>query len=207
MTQLVIRPAPASLLPQIQTAIRATWEEHRARQPHAFAKGELEAYVLPGVAQAFQDQHGRPVAHSDRIFAAYLSDTFAGYVMLSRLTLPDGAPVPFVNIEDIHVQPQFRGQGVGRALLDHVKDMSEMQDWDNVTATVWQGNDTSAALFDKAGFAPISTTLRFGPDRQVRDQLPPAATPRPEKQRLGDLILAVLVMLLIIGMLASVFGS
>ncbi len=206
MSNLEIRPAPASLLPQIQTALRATWEAHRARQPFAFSTGDLETLVIPGLAQSFQDHDGQPLDESPRIFAAYLDNRYAGYIALSQLTLPDGSTPAFINIDDIHVQPDLRGQGIARALVDHAKALADTNDWDNLTATVWFGNDSSARLFASAGFAPTSTTLRYGPARQVRDQPAPPATPSPRRQGHGDVILAVVATLALVSLAVSCAG-
>ncbi len=207
MSNLEIRPAPASLLPQIQTALRATWEAHRARQPHAFAKGDLEAHVIPNMALSFQDADGQPLAESPRLFAAFLGDTYAGHIALSPLQMADGQQPGFINIDDIHVQPDLRRRGIGRALVAHVKAMADTEDWDNLTATVWHGNADSAALFAAMGFDQTSATLRYGPDRQVRDHPAPAHHPTPRRQRDADVVLALVAGLFLIGLVVTLAGG
>lgn len=200
---LEIRSAPVSLLPVILDAARDTWDAHRARQPFAFGRGDLENFVIPGLTQAFHDETGQIAASSDRVFAATIDGAFAGYVVLTPLTLPDGSPPPHINIDDIYVAPAFRRQGVATALLAHVKALADQHDWDNLNASVWTGNDSSQKLFEKAGFAPLTTTLRYGPDRQVRDTPIPGALQSPSGQKIGDTVILIIAICAVIAVVLT----
>lgn len=165
----------------IEAASRATWEEHRTRQPHAFAENGWDFGLKRDHEFAFWSGEGNPVGESGNLFVADAGGEVVGFVLLSWHLRDDAPNASEGTIIDIWVHPDWREKGVGRNLVDFAKDMADAADWDNLKAQVWEGAP-SAALFETAGFAPLHVTWRYGPDR-------PAALrkPRAEKKKSGDL--------------------
>ena len=178
MTDLRIVNAPLALKADIRRLCLDTFQAHRLRQPFAFPQNAFDLLLGPLIDRAFTDAQGKAAAISDCLFAAYRGATFCGYVLLSNPNAFDPPP-PALMIYDIHVLHAFRGTGVGRALLAHVKSLADQQGCDNLQATVWQGNDAALNLFRAAGFTPQSQTLRYGLDRQARDISLPKLRRRP----------------------------
>lgn len=178
MNEIQVVEAPFALKDQIKRQTFNTYEDHRARQPFAFSQNQFALYVEPGIDASFMDTAGKPCASSPNIFVAMQGDVLCGYVVLSESS---NTTWPRVNINDIFVVEAFRGQGIGRRLLEHVKELSLAKNWDNLTAQVWHGNDTSAALFRAGGFVPQSEFLRFGPAGQARDLPAPAKGVKPAR--------------------------
>ena len=198
MAEIRIIPAPLALKPRILDLSRATYAEHRARQPWAFPENGFETTVVPNVDAAFR-QGGRELQESPSAFAAYLGDDFAGYVLLSSWARPGGLDMPHVSIEDIRVLPEMRGKGVGTALLSHVKALAEARDWDSLVATVWDGNTASQEMFEAAGFHVQARNYRIGPNRSGRNY--PAASPWAGIQRrLLRWLLAILLLVSLVAM-------
>ena len=166
--RIEIRPAPRSVKTRMAALCEQTFEEHRARQPHAFPANGFQQHVAPLIEAAFSGTL-RTLDESPNAYAAFVGDAFAGYVLLSQWARPGGADMPFVSIDDICVEPAFRGRGVARALVRYVRDLAEERGWDSLTAQVWTGNTASEALFRSEGFTPDYIRFRIGPYRQARD--------------------------------------
>lgn len=76
-------------------------------------------------------------------------------------------------ISDVYVEPEVRGRGWGRALLEAAIAVVRDAGLHAVTITVAAGNEGAKALYRKAGFRPDKETLllpldtdfvKFGPD-------------------------------------------
>ncbi|MBT8454852.1 MAG: GNAT family N-acetyltransferase [Rhodobacteraceae bacterium] len=179
MSSLRIINAPKDIKPHVIAGSHATFLEHQDRAPFAFPNNAHELLIEPEIHAAFRDARGKDLSESPVIFAAYRGDDLAGYVRLSDHARHDPAPNSSVSIEDIYVLPAFRQTGVARALLDHVRALADIRDWDNLSATVWAGNDGSDRLFAQAGFAPQATRYRYGPARIAKDYPVPPKPPLP----------------------------
>jgi ribosomal protein S18 acetylase RimI-like enzyme len=57
-----------------------------------------------------------------------------------------------MNIHDIAVHPDFRGQGVGRQLLTTLEQYAKSQNCCKITLEVLMGNTTARQVYTKAGF-------------------------------------------------------
>ncbi|MDU8943854.1 GNAT family N-acetyltransferase [Ovoidimarina sediminis] len=163
-----IRPAPRAVKDRMAALCEQTFEEHRARQPHAFPKNAYRILVAPLVEAAFFGTL-RSLKQSPNAYAAFIGGEFASYVLLSHWARRSRKQMPYVSVDDICVEPAFRGRGVARALLRHVRALAEERGWDSLTAQVWTGNDASEALFRSEGFTPDYIRFSAGPGRQARD--------------------------------------
>jgi GNAT superfamily N-acetyltransferase len=61
---------------------------------------------------------------------------------------------PLVNIHDLSVLPQWRGRGVGRALLRAVADWARAHDCCKLTLEVLDHNRRARSLYESEGFHP-----------------------------------------------------
>ena len=71
-------------------------------------------------------------------------------------------------IDDICVDETARGQGVGRALYDHILDYAREKGCYNVTLNVWNCNPGAMAFYEKLGLAPYKVGMEkiLAPDGQ-----------------------------------------
>ncbi|WP_112309686.1 GNAT family N-acetyltransferase [Pseudogemmobacter bohemicus] len=121
-----------------------------------------ETSFVPGILRSFLGEEGNDLAESREILAAFDEDRFPGYIWF-RASSHRGARAEIV-ICDIAVMPEFRGQGIGRVLVQSVVDLAGAKDTTNLTADVWAGNIALARLFAGLGFEVQSETFRLGPD-------------------------------------------
>ena len=64
-----------------------------------------------------------------------------------------------VYIDDICVDEKARGQGVGKALYEHILAFAREQGAYNVTLNVWSCNPGAAAFYEKLGLTPYKTGM------------------------------------------------
>ena len=69
--------------------------------------------------------------------------------------------VPFKSffIDDLCVDETKRGQHVGKALFEYVKEEAKRRGCYELTLNVWEGNDSARAFYDRMGFQIQKTVL------------------------------------------------
>ncbi len=61
---------------------------------------------------------------------------------------------PLLNLHDFAVRPEWRGRGVGSALLDAVEERARARGCCKITLEVHDTNDRAKALYERRGFGP-----------------------------------------------------
>ncbi|NNE81129.1 MAG: GNAT family N-acetyltransferase [Silicimonas sp.] len=198
-----IRNAPASLRAKITALCEETYRAHREASPQDWPGNYFDLAIKTFIDQAFTDASGKALNESPNLFVAMNDGTFAGYYRLSDLPTDPETQYYAVEIQDIYVQPEFRGQGVARAMIEHAKGLADTHDWDSLDATVSDWNVGSRSLFESEGFTVKSRKLGLGPDRAARD-IPQPAT----GQRFGrnDLFWLFVGAILMVSFLAAYLG-
>ena len=64
-------------------------------------------------------------------------------------------------IDDICVDEKARGQHVGKALYEYVRDYAQSVGCNNVTLNVWDGNDAALSFYRKMGMRVQKTTMEI----------------------------------------------
>ena len=64
-------------------------------------------------------------------------------------------------VDDICVDEAARGQGVGRALFERIRDYAREQGAYNVTLNVWTCNPGAMAFYEKLGLVPYKTGMEM----------------------------------------------
>ena len=64
-------------------------------------------------------------------------------------------------IDDIEVNPDYRGQGLGRKLFEFLKGEATRLDCYNITLNEWEGNEGARKFYEKLGMKPQKTTLEY----------------------------------------------
>ena len=59
---------------------------------------------------------------------------------------------PLINIHDVIVRAEYRGQGIARQMIDKVEDYARAKGCCKLTLEVLQGNKAAQAAYTKAGF-------------------------------------------------------
>ena len=64
-------------------------------------------------------------------------------------------------IDDICVDEKARGQHVGKALYEYVRDYAQSIGCNNVTLNVWDGNDAALSFYRNMGMKVQKTTMEI----------------------------------------------
>jgi GNAT superfamily N-acetyltransferase len=87
-------------------------------------------------------------------FIAYVDTVPAGYVVLMDTTTSPLVDAPCVSISMLHVVPELRRQGVGRALLATAARHADRMDADHLASLVPAHDREANRFFARLGFAP-----------------------------------------------------
>jgi ribosomal protein S18 acetylase RimI-like enzyme len=119
---------------------------HHQRHPDLFKPADpIAAY--PHYRQALAD----PQVWA---FLAEVGDQAVGYVLVRVVSVPD---TPFtwsattVDIDEVGVHPDVRRQGVGRALLDRVRELAAALGAHRLHLSVWEFNEAAQRFFAAQG--------------------------------------------------------
>lgn len=195
--QISIRPAVTADRASIEAASRATWDDHRGRQPYAFPENGWDMLLKRDHEFAFWSGTGQPVGESGNLFVADADGVVVGFVLLSWHLRDDAPDAPNGTVIDIWVQSDWRKKGVGRNLVDFAKIMANAADWDNLTAQVWNGAP-SVGLFESADFTPHHVTWRYGPGRPAKLIQPKAKKPATKDNTWKWPVVVVIIALIVV---------
>lgn len=179
MTQLVTRHQTTSGPDGLQIvavdlhdpAVSAVWLDlldHYAQDPMGGGDG-LSAYAKTHLVGALRDL---PTFHAAlaRVGneAVGLINCFAGFSTF--------AAQPLLNIHDIVVHANWRGQGIGQALLDWAEQRAAKLGCCKLTLEVLSNNSRALASYERAGFVPYVLDPKAGHARLMQKSL--KETPR-----------------------------
>ena len=107
-----------------------------------YTEDELREILLRDETPVFvcADENGRVLGHGFCIM-----QHAGGRLMVEHDTL---------YIDDICVDAEARGLGVGRALYDHILEYAREKNCYNVTLNVWSCNPGAMAFYEKLGLTP-----------------------------------------------------
>ncbi|MCA1697088.1 MAG: GNAT family N-acetyltransferase [Actinobacteria bacterium] len=106
----------------------------------------------------------REALRSDALhtFVAEADGAVRGYVLARLQQRPESALTYgglVVELDQISVDPAYRGRGLGRELIDHVKTLASDLGATALQLTVWDFNRQARHVFERAGFTPTMTKM------------------------------------------------
>ena len=112
-----------------------------------YTEDELREILLGDETPVFvcTDENGRVLGHGFCIM-----QHAGGRLMVEHDTL---------YIDDICVDAEARGLGVGRALYDHILEYAREKNCYNVTLNVWSCNPGAMAFYEKLGLTPYKVGM------------------------------------------------
>ena len=152
---MIIRRAAEKDISRILDLLSQVLELHAAIRPD---------YFVPGTTKYSHEELSVMLCEEDRrIFvAADENDTVLGYAFCEIKEQPNrDNMVQFrsVYIDDLCVDEKARGQHIGQALFEHVRNEAKALGCYTVTLNVWEGNNSARAFYDRMGFKPLSTKM------------------------------------------------
>lgn len=96
-----------------------------------------------------------------RAILAYVDNQTAGFAICIE-GFSTFACKSLLNIHDFAVHPDFRGQGIGNKMMQHLTALSEQMGFCKMTLEVLEGNTRAQNLYRTEGFAPYELNPEFG---------------------------------------------
>lgn len=152
-----IRRAQIKDIPAIIKLLSEVLELHASIRPDIFKPGTTK-YTNDELAKLIKDDQ-KPV-----YVAVNDEDEVLGYVFTQLQEQPFSTNmVQFksIFIDDLCVDSAARSQGVGRALLDFVKEEGKRLGCYEITLNVWAGNDSAIRFYEKNGLKTKETTMEY----------------------------------------------
>jgi ribosomal protein S18 acetylase RimI-like enzyme len=143
-----IRRATAADAEIIAELNHAVHEIHVAARPDFFKPLVIDDELLAITRQrlAGEDDYG---------FIAEVDGTPVGYVFAEvreREGNPFSHPLKVLGLDQISVNPEYRSQGIGEALMQQVYDVAIERGVDRVWLSVWSFNIDAIRFYERLGF-------------------------------------------------------
>ena len=154
---MIIRRAEERDIPEIHRLLRQVLEVHAAIRPDIFIPGTVK-YTNEELKGMLGDEE-KPV------FAAVSEDgAFLGYAFCAlQKQAFSNTMIPFTAlfVDDLCVDEQARGKGVGTALFAFLKEEAKRLGCREITLNVWEGNDPAMAFYVRQGMKPQETRMEL----------------------------------------------
>lgn len=152
-----IRRAQGKDIPAISKLLGEVLEIHAAIRPDIFIPGTTK-YTAEELTEILNDNQ-KPV-----YVAVDENDEVLGYAFTQLQEQPFSTNmVQFKSlfIDDLCVDSSARSQGVGKALLNFVKQEAKRVGCYELTLNVWAGNNSAINFYKKNGLKVKETTMEF----------------------------------------------
>ena len=154
LSDITVRVPDAVPLRLVQELDRTAWYEMHDSTPKVLVDYLYEERLqrIPG-----------PDSSAATVVGAYSPvDELVGFVWMHRTGIGGGYTLTTVN--QLYVQPEYRGMGIAAALLDHVRNIhaQEMTEGERKSVLLWNGGPDSPALRSLAksgGFQSLNNTF------------------------------------------------
>ena len=152
----MIRRAIISDIPKINDLLRQVLEVHANGRPDIFKRGTAK----------YSDEKLKTMLNSQNapIYVAVdAQGKVVGYAFCQYRSIQDSPfihDVKYCYIDDICVDKNVRGQGVGTSLFEYVKMQSKLDGYDEIRLNVWSLNESAIRFYQKLGFSPLSMILQ-----------------------------------------------
>lgn len=151
-----IRKATANEIPQILKLLVQVNMVHHNGRPDLF-KGTATKYSEKELKKLLRDET-RPV------FVCMDGDALLGYAFCILKEVRDNqllADCKTLYVDDLCVDEKSRGNGVGRALMDHVVGYAKRLQCHNVTLNVWSFNEIAMRFYQSFGMQEQRRTMEL----------------------------------------------
>lgn len=151
---MVIRPAVLADMEALQLLYQKQFTDLQSHQPYSF-KADLPA--LSFLQETIEDEN------CDFILAVDENKIIGMAALFIEQTLPYECFVPhrYLNFADLYVEADYRNQGLGRQLIQAVKEWAKQKQVDYIELLVLKQNNRALQLYLEQAFEIVHTTLRY----------------------------------------------
>ena len=145
---IIVRPAKKEDHPAAERLLRQIAQLHADLRPDIFRPASQKYDKLQFAALlrnknspilVAQDEHGEVL----------------GYAMLQVKTIrksPVFCPRQFLYVDDLCVDETARGQGIGMALMEGVRNLAKERGIKTIQLNVWERNESAIKFYERLGF-------------------------------------------------------
>lgn len=161
----VIRKAENSDIDRLLELLGQVLEVHAKIRPDIFVSGSTK-YTKVQLGEILSDP-------DTPVFVAADGDGMVSGYAFCRVLLPHSAAVrqeKTLFIDDLCVDEKRRGEKIGSALFDYVREYAKKEGCPFVTLNVWEGNDAARAFYEKHGMRVRETQMeiKVGCERKAK---------------------------------------
>jgi len=151
---MVIRPAVLADMEALQLLYQKQFIDLQHHQPYSF-KADLPA--LDFIQETIEDPD------CEFILAVDQGQLIGMAAIFIEQTLPYECFVPhrFLNFADLYVEVDYRKQGIGKQLIQAVKNWAKQKQVDYIELLVLKQNNSALQLYLQQAFEVVHTTLRY----------------------------------------------
>lgn len=153
MADYVIRKAKIKDIPALDKLLYEVHKVHSDIRPDLFRAG-AKKYTDDELAKILTDEKTPVFVYDDGEIQGY-----AFTVIIDHKNDLSLMPYKSVYIDDLCVEKDCRGKGVGKKLYEHVLSFAKSINAYNVTLNVWAGNDRALKFYEKIGMRVQKTGM------------------------------------------------
>lgn len=150
-----IRRATDKDLDAVNSLLRQVLEVHASGRPDIFKSG-TKKYMDDELIEIFNNDK-TPV-----FVAANENNEIVGYAFCV-FKFTDNNNVlkkrKEFYIDDLCVDEKYRGQNIGKSILEYVCDFASNEGFDAITLNVWNLNQSAIKFYEKCGFLPLKINM------------------------------------------------
>ena len=133
----------------IERLLRQTAQLHAELRPEIFRAGSRK-YDRKQFAEMLEDQDA-PILVAQDDYGEVL-----GYAMLQVKSVSAAHPVllprTFLYLDDLCVDEAARGRGIGKLLMQGVRELARERGIEKIELNVWECNETAMRFYERLGF-------------------------------------------------------
>ncbi|MGS4344260.1 N-acetyltransferase family protein [Myroides odoratus] len=151
---MVIRPAVLADMKALQLLYQKQFADLQHHQPYSF-KADLPAFDFLQETIEAED--------CEFILAVNQGQLVGMAALFIEQTLPYECFVPhrYLNFADLYVEAPYRNQGLGKQLIQAVKDWAKQKQVDYIELLVLKQNNSALQLYLAQEFEIVHTTMRY----------------------------------------------
>jgi ribosomal protein S18 acetylase RimI-like enzyme len=144
---MTIRRAVVSDIDRLSDLLSQVLEVHHNARPDIFRTGGKK-YTVPELIEILQDDQRPIFVYEDeaRGVCGYAFCIFVQHIDNNILT-----DIKTLYIDDLCVDRECRGMGIGRALYNYVVDFAKSEGCYNLTLNVWADNVSALGFYESLG--------------------------------------------------------